>query len=101
MVEPSRSVHVVEMRKEEWMHFTTEQILSLASGSVLTKASTAPTARNTVSLPWIPCNEHYINHSADTCPLDNMPFFKGRLVTYLADKHGPNVRAASQLSAFE
>ena len=46
-------------------------------------------------------HEHYINHSADACPLNNMPFFKDRLVSHLSDKHGPDVRVASQLSAFE
>ena len=46
-------------------------------------------------------NENYINHTAEACPLNNMPFFKDRLVSYLADKHGPDLRARSQLSAFD
>ena len=46
-------------------------------------------------------NENYINHTAETCPLNNLVFFKERLTAHLADKHGPDLRAASQLSAVD
>jgi predicted nucleic acid-binding Zn-ribbon protein len=46
-------------------------------------------------------DERYINHSADICPLSNMPFFTDRLVSHLLDKHGPDLKATSQLSAFD
>jgi hypothetical protein len=46
-------------------------------------------------------NENYINHTAETCPLNNLGFFKERLTAHLTDKHGPDLRAASQLSAFD
>ena len=46
-------------------------------------------------------DERYVNHSADICPLSNMPFFTDRLVSHLLDKHGPDLKATSQLSAFD
>ena len=46
-------------------------------------------------------NENYINHSVEACPLNNVAFFKERLSAHLIDKHGPDLKAASQLSAFD
>ena len=46
-------------------------------------------------------NENYINHTAEACPLNNLSFFTERLSAHLLEKHGPDLRAASQLSAFD